>query len=124
MCYEGVMDNLKIARQRYIEKKFEDKCKALQKALDIIDELLCSLDFEKGGAIARNLEALYNYMIRRILQADANRDIDSIDEVIGMLGELLSAWELVYSKQNLQVHPDAVSYHEDWRPKAVGYMGI
>ena len=93
MCYEGVIENLKIAKNRYVEKDYEGKCAVVKKAQDIIDELLCSLDFEKGGSIARNLEGLYNYMLRRILHAEVDRDMSVIDEVIGMLSELKSAWE-------------------------------
>ena len=100
MCYEGAIDQLKIAKQEYKEKNYESKCKALTKAMNFIDELLCSLDFEKGGSIARNLSALYNYMKRRILQSDANRNINGIDEVIGILSELLSAWEEIINKQH------------------------
>lgn len=98
MCYEGAIDNLKIAIQKYRDKDYEGKYKAIGKAEDIIDELRCSLDFEKGGAIARNLESLYIYMNRRILQSDANKDTDGLNEVVGLLEELKSAWDIVVNK--------------------------
>ncbi len=75
MCYEGAIDSLKLAKQKINEKDYEEKAKAIIKAQDIIDELLCSLDLEKGGAIAKNLSSLYNYMLRRILYGDVNKDI-------------------------------------------------
>ena len=49
LCYEGAIDNLKIARNKIIEKDYEGKCRALTRAQDIIGELLSSLNFEKGG---------------------------------------------------------------------------
>ena len=61
MCYEGAIENLKTSMQKIIEKDYEGKGRAITKAQDIINELLCSLDFEKGGPIARNLDSLYNY---------------------------------------------------------------
>ena len=67
MCYEGAITNLRVARERYLSGEYEAKAKAVQKAQDIISELMHALDFEEGGQIARNLEALYNYMTRRIL---------------------------------------------------------
>ena len=124
MCYEGAIDNLIIAKQRYAEKKYEAKCKHMNKAKDIIDELLCSLDFEKGGLIAKNLESIYNYMTRKIILADVNRDMDGMDEIIGLLRELLSAWKEVCAKPGREIQPEAVSLGENRRPQASGYMGM
>ncbi len=109
MCYEGAIDNLMIAKQKNAEKQYEEKSRHINKTRDIIDELMCSLDFEKGGLIARNLESLYNYMTRRIIYADANRRMDAVDEVVGMLRELLSAWEEVVAKPDSEIYPKATS---------------
>lgn len=122
MCYEGAMYQLKIAKQKYEEKDYEGKCKSLTKAMNFIDELLCSLDFEKGGAIARNLSALYNYMNRRILQADVNRDISGIDEVIGMLADILSAWEEIINGQHNKIQHEPVGFNEERIQQASNYM--
>ena len=123
MCYEGAVDNLKIGRQKIIEKNYEGKGKALMKAQDIIDELLCSLDFEKGGSIAKNLDSLYNYIVRRIIHADLNKDIRTIDEVIGILNELKSAWEEVFYKQDNNIEPDLAEFNEE-RRQAAGYISV
>jgi flagellar protein FliS len=124
MCYEGAIDNLIIAKQKYQQNKYEDKCNAIKKAQDIIDELLCSLDFEKGGSIAVNLESLYNYMRKRIICADVNQDMTALDEVIGMLHELLAAWKEVFTKPGKKIQPQAVSFDESPKSQAVGYMSI
>lgn len=111
MCYEGAIDHLKIAKIKFREKDYEGKFKALTMATSLIDELLYGLDFEKGGALARNLEALYNYITRRIIQADANKDIDAFDEVIGILTELLSAWKEIFAGQKKSFQPEAIGTH-------------
>lgn len=118
MCYEGAIDNLKLAKQKINEEDYEKKAKAIIKAQDIINELMCSLDFEKGDAIARNLSAIYNYMLRRILHGDVNKDSDAIDEVIGMLNELLSAWQEIYFQQGRQVKSEVSSIYENKRTMA------
>ena len=124
MCYEGAIDNLIIAKQKDAEKKYEEKSRHINKTKDIIDELLSSLDFEKGGLIARNLESLYNYMSRRILQAGASKDMGAFDEVIGMLRELLSAWEEVFTKPERELQAEAVRLDENSKQQAAGYMSI
>ncbi len=105
MCYEGAIDNLKLAKQHFLEKDYEGKSRAVKKTLDIIDELLCALDFENGGAIASNLEALYNFMTRRILEAETNQDISAYDEIIGILSELFSAWQEILARQEPKMPP-------------------
>jgi len=93
MCYEGAIGSLKTAREKYISKEYEVKAKAVQKTQNIISELALALDFEKGGEIARNLDSLYNYMLRRITEGDVKGDVKAFDEVILMLEELESAWK-------------------------------
>ncbi len=92
MCYSAAIMNFKLAKAKYIEKEYEDKANALQKALDIVSELMASLDFERGGQIAANLNALYGYVLRRAAQADTEKDLNGFDEVIHILEELSEAW--------------------------------
>jgi flagellar protein FliS len=120
VCYEGAVDSLKLAKQKIDEKDYEAKAKAIIKAQDIIDELLCSLDFEKGGVIAKNLSSLYNYMSRRILHGDVHRDMGAIDEVIGMLTELLSAWQEVASKPDSEIQTAEKHIYEERKGMVAG----
>ena len=122
MCYESVIESLKLAKEKIKEKDYEKKAKAIIKAQDIIKELMCSLDFEKGGKIANNLDSLYNYMLRRILQGDLNKDVRPIDEVIGMFTELLSAWQEVASKPISQTQPTEDSLYREKRAVGSGYI--
>jgi len=95
MCYEGAIGSMKTAKGKYISGEYELKGKAIQKTQDILSLLMSSLNFEKGGEIARNLESLYNYMLRRIVEGDVKGDVKVFDEVILMLDELESAWKEV-----------------------------
>lgn len=97
MCYEEAIRNLKIARTRYISRDYEEKSRALQKVIEIIEALNCALDFERGGKIAENLHSLYNYMIDHLRDSDLKRNIKGIDHVIWMLVELKSAWEEIFN---------------------------
>jgi len=101
MCYEGAISSLKTAKGKYISGEYELKGNAIQKTQDILSLLMSSLNFEKGGEIARNLESLYNYMLRRIIEGDVKGDVKAFDEVILILIELESAWkEIHYSNED------------------------
>lgn len=120
MCYEGAIDSLKQAKQKIYEKDYEEKGKAIIKAQDIIEELICSLDFEKGEEIANNLESLYRYMLNRIVEGDLNKDVGAIDEVIGMLSELLFAWQEVALKPIGQVQSAEDNLYQEKRVMGSG----
>ncbi len=95
LCYEEAISHLRMARDFALANDQEAKAKAMQTALDILHELMQSLDFERGGEIARNLKALYSYMVRRILDGDIHKDLKAFDEVIGLLEEMEEAWKTV-----------------------------
>lgn len=105
LCYEGVIDSLKRAQAGYRVQDYEDKAQALQKALEIIAELRGALNFEKGGEIARNLEALYVFWSRMILEADRSRNLRSLDQVVEMLSEIKSALDQAYSARRGPLPP-------------------
>ena len=65
------------------------------KAISIIDNLRVSLDQQKGGQISENLASLYEYMTRRLLEANATKDTAMLDEVAGLLKEIKVAWDQV-----------------------------
>lgn len=69
------------------------KGQALTRAIDIIDSLRAMLDHERGGEISTNLDALYNYMVRRLVEANRQSDIDIMSEVSQLVGEIKSGWD-------------------------------
>jgi flagellar protein FliS len=71
----------------------QKKGNAVAKAIDIIlNGLRESLNLEEGGDLAQNLSALYDYMARRLLYANAHNDIAALDEVLNLLTEIHGAW--------------------------------
>ena len=67
---------------------------ALSKAINIITNgLRAGLNHEAGGEIAANLDDLYDYMTRRLLQANLHNDIDAIEEVERLLTNIADAWK-------------------------------
>lgn len=93
MCYDGAISSLKLAQERYAAKDYEAKSRALQKALEIINELSSSLDMKRGGEVARNLLTLYTYMTQALTEADLKREPAVFGRIAGMLAELESSWK-------------------------------
>jgi len=108
MLYQRAVELLKEAEKLIEDKEYMKANENLKKAQDIVTELNLSLDMEKGGQIAQNLRALYNYMFRRLIDANVKKDIEAAREVRGMLEELLDAWREVMKKagNTLEINRD------------------
>jgi len=98
IAYEGAIHALESGKLCLLEKKYEQKERALLKAQNIINELHSSLNME-AGEIAERLANLYNYMIRKILYADLHKDVEGLEEIIKMLKELKDAWETIQTEE-------------------------
>ncbi|QDW65559.1 flagellar export chaperone FliS [Luteimonas granuli] len=75
------------------------KGKAIGEACAIVGHLNGSLDHEAGGEVARNLSALYDYVSRRLTEANLTNSGDALREVLGLLGEVVSAWDAIAPQQ-------------------------
>ncbi len=93
MLYEGAINFLETAKQKLISGDMAGKGVYLTKATAIVSELLCSLDMEAGGEIARNLHRLYDFMLRQITEASVRNETEPIDTTISILKELKKGWE-------------------------------
>ena len=73
------------------------KGNALSKAINIIDNgLIAGLSREKGDPeLVDNLEALYSYMVRRLLHANLHNDQEAIAEVLTLLENIADAWRQI-----------------------------
>lgn len=95
MMFDGALARLARAKGCAQHGDIEERGKALDGALAIIGGLQGSLDRERGGELAENLDSLYDYMQRRIFRAIADQDTQPIDEVTGLIRTLKEAWEAI-----------------------------
>ncbi len=93
LCCEEAVRSLRLAGEHLQRKEYEAKGRNISKFIEIIHLLMQSLDFEKGGEVAGNLDRLYNYMIRRVQNGDLRREGEAFEEVAGMMEELLAGWK-------------------------------
>ena len=95
MLLEGALERVASASGAMGRGEIAVSGESIGKAIGIIDSLRVSLDREQGGQIADNLSALYDYMTRRLLEANATKDADMLAEVAGLLREIKVAWDQV-----------------------------
>ena len=66
---------------------------------DIVLELQRTLDHEKGGEIAAELDKLYHFMYRHLLTANINKDAQQVNEIADLLRQLLQAFQVAASQE-------------------------
>jgi flagellar protein FliS len=92
MLLDGAIEKVQLARGYMERHEIAKKCETVSWAMAIIDGLRSSLNMKDGGAIAENLDALYDYMLRRLLDANLDNDPAALDEVVKLLNELREGW--------------------------------
>ncbi len=104
MLYDGAIKNINLAQDALKEKhrKYDRISGYIIKVQDIITEFIVSLDFDKGGEIAKSLFSLYMYMNRQLLEANIQKDGKHLVEVKKLISELRSAWAEIADKKGLE----------------------
>jgi len=69
MLYEGALDRLAQAKGAMLRKDYETKAKLTNRVIEILTSLRGGLELDKGGEVAENLYALYDFMIRHVVKA-------------------------------------------------------
>jgi flagellar protein FliS len=105
--YDGAMTRIAQARGAIERKDVAAKGELISHAINIIGSLEACLDYEKGGEIAKNLGQLYEYMILTLTQANLQDDRGKLDEVIGLLLEIKSAWTRIGEQKTAAEQPKA-----------------
>ncbi len=98
MLFDGAAVAIAQARGALREGRTPAKGEATGRAVRILDEgLKASLD-ARGGDLAANLKALYEYMTHRLLEANLSNDDAKYAEVQRMLDQLRDAWKRIASQ--------------------------
>jgi flagellar protein FliS len=95
MLIDGAIDKTATAAGCLEHGETAEKARLISGSLAIIDSLRASLDHKAGGDLADNLDRLYDYMSRRLLQANLRNDAACLAEVIALLKEIREAWAAI-----------------------------
>lgn len=95
LLFDGARAAMMKARLHMENGNIEGRGMALSKAIDIVDSgLKASVDQEVGGELATNLVASYELIIRNLLLANLNADLEKLALAERILVDLSSAWRM------------------------------
>jgi flagellar protein FliS len=92
MLYDGALRFLTEARSAQAAGDLRRRATALRRVAAIVAECHTTLDLERGGSLAVELDQLYSYMSARLLDVTVKRDSTAIDEVHKLISTLREAW--------------------------------
>jgi flagellar protein FliS len=93
LLYQGCRQSVRDAREHLAAGRIAERSRAITKSCEILVELAQSLNHSETGEIGRHLAKLYDYMQRRLLEANARQLDEPLAEVLGLLTTLSEAWE-------------------------------
>ena len=126
LLYDGAIKYLSIAANKMIGGDAYEAHTNLIRGKSIVAELLASLDMDAGGDIALNLQRLYAYMFNTLIDANMQRNVELINEVIELLKQLREAWKVVDSPKQAdagQNQADSAQPAEPGRTSKINVRG-
>jgi flagellar protein FliS len=110
MLYDGALKALQLARESFARPetdmmRIQAINAQLLKAQAIIGELQSTLNHNAGGEFSRNLDRLYDYFLRRLIEANLRKEEKPIAEVERLLRDVRDAWAEMLDKQDTTAAP-------------------
>ena len=102
MLFDGCLKFLKQAKAGLETKDIPKFAKYLNKSQAIISELMLTLDFEKGGDIAKELDRLYDFMLYYLTEANLEKNPSKVQKVIELLDTIATAYREVIEGESKQ----------------------
>lgn len=96
MLFEHYQAAIRMARLQMQAGNIAGKGQAITRAINIVSRgLRASLDLEQGGEMARQLDDLYDFVVRLLLRAHLENDEASLNSAAELLGPIASAWTAI-----------------------------
>ncbi|KEH98573.1 flagellar export chaperone FliS [Clostridium botulinum] len=92
MLLDGAVKFAKMGRQAIIDKKIQKAHESLTRTQDIFYELMASLDISSGAEWAKNLMGIYEFITKRLADANMKKDIEVMNEVVPLIEDVRDTW--------------------------------
>lgn len=96
MLFDGLVKFIRIGISGIEEGDIQKSNTNFIKAQNIVLEFMSTLNMEIGGEMSKSLFALYDYMHRRLVEANIKKDAEIGREVLGFAEELKDTFEQAY----------------------------
>ncbi len=95
LLMEHALTKIGVARGHMQRGNVQAKGENIGDAIDVIEGLQASLNHSADARMSENFDALYAYMMRRLVEANLRDDESILEEVAGLLREIKEAWDAI-----------------------------
>ena len=109
MLYDGAIRFALQARDAILAKDYSTSYEKLTRTQNIISEMQAGLNYDVNPELCERVAAIYNFLFRKLVDANVNRDVDAIDDAVKVLRIERETWQIVVdkvSKVREQATPD------------------
>ncbi|MCB2310038.1 flagellar export chaperone FliS [Clostridium tagluense] len=96
MLVDGAAKFSKIGRQAILDKDVKKAHENIIKTQNIFYELMATLDVEKGGEWAESLMKVYDFVARRLTDANIKKSEEIMNEIIPLIDDVRDTWNEAY----------------------------
>lgn len=106
LLFEGLQRYIHAAKMHMQAGDVPNKCTQISNAVRILEEgLRATLNLQEGGEIAANLDAVYEYCVRRLVLANARNDVTLLEEVLRLIEPIASGWKQIDGRGPAYLRP-------------------
>lgn len=96
MLVDGAVRFSKIARQAIADKNVQKAHENIVKTQNIFYEFIATFDAEKAGDWGQRLLSVYDFIVRRLTEANMKKDLKIMDELIPLIEDVRDTWHQAY----------------------------
>jgi len=101
MLVDGAAKFSKIGRQAIIDRDVQKAHENIVKTQNIFFELMSTLDVAKGGEWAESLMKVYEFITRRLVDANIKKSEGIMNEIIPLIDDVRDTWNEAYKKSKV-----------------------
>jgi flagellar protein FliS len=95
LLYDAAIRAGQQARDAMARRDIATRSVSISKMMAIVGELQNTLDMERGGDVAKELDRLYDWSTSRLVDATQKQDAKAIDDVVKVMETLRDAWQTI-----------------------------
>ncbi len=93
--FEEIFSKLDLIEMAIAEEYVDVKAREIGKLIDVLEIMRSALDFDNGGDIAKNLDAIYAFCIDELIKANATNDGEYVQNVRQTLSPIKEGFEQI-----------------------------
>ena len=95
MLYDGALRFCEQARAAIEKKNYEQSYNLISRVQKIMMEMSCTLKHDIAPEICSRLAALYNYVYRKLIEANVGHDLEALEEATKVLRYQRETWGML-----------------------------